>query len=49
MKPFRPNAKQTLKSYYQVPVEIIEDADELAAVGGESGSVSGGRMVAGEG
>jgi DNA transformation protein len=29
MKPFRPNAKQTLKSYYQVPVEIIEDTDEL--------------------
>jgi DNA transformation protein len=29
MKPFRPNAKQTLKSYYQVPVEIIEDADQL--------------------
>ena len=29
MKPFRPNAKQTLKSYYQVPVEIIEDADKL--------------------
>ena len=29
MKAFRPNAKQTLKSYYQVPVEIIEDADEL--------------------
>ena len=29
MKPFRPNAKQTLKSYYQVPVEILEDADEL--------------------
>ena len=31
MKPFRPNAKQTLKSYYQVPVDIIEDADELRA------------------
>jgi DNA transformation protein and related proteins len=31
MKPFRPNAKQTLKSYYQVPVEIIEDADALCA------------------
>ena len=30
MKPFRPNAKQTLKSYYQVPVEIIEDGDRLA-------------------
>jgi DNA transformation protein len=29
MKPFRPNAKQTLRSYYQVPVEIIEDADAL--------------------
>lgn len=29
MKPFRPNAKQTLKSYYEVPVEIIEDADAL--------------------
>ncbi len=30
MKPFRPNAKQTLKSYYRVPVEIIEDRDRLA-------------------
>ena len=29
MKPFRPNRKQTLKSYYQVPAEIIEHADEL--------------------
>ena len=29
MKPFRPNAKQTLKSYYQVPADIIEAADEL--------------------
>jgi DNA transformation protein len=29
MRPFRPNAKQTLKSYYQVPVEILENADEL--------------------
>ena len=31
MKPFRPSSKQTLKSYYQVPVDIIEDADQLAA------------------
>ena len=30
MKPFRPNAKQTLKSYYQVPVEIVENAEQLA-------------------
>ncbi|MET0501544.1 MAG: TfoX/Sxy family protein [Candidatus Binatia bacterium] len=29
MKPFRPNANQTLKTYYQVPVEIIEDGDRL--------------------
>lgn len=26
MKPFRPNPKQTIKSYYQVPAEILEDA-----------------------
>lgn len=30
MKPFRPNSKQTLKSYYEVPVDIIEDCDRLA-------------------
>ena len=29
MEPFQPNPKQTLKSYYEVPEEIIEDADEL--------------------
>jgi DNA transformation protein len=29
MEPFRPNAKRTLKSYYQVPVEIIEDGEQL--------------------
>jgi len=31
MRPFRPNPKQTLRSYYQVPVEIIEDGDRLGA------------------
>ena len=30
MKPFRPNGKKTLKSYYQVPVEIMEDANRLS-------------------
>ena len=30
MKAFRPNAKQTLKSYYQVPADVIEGADELS-------------------
>ncbi len=29
MKPFRPNARQTLKSYYEVPVDVIEDEDRL--------------------
>ena len=29
MKPFRPNSKQTLKTYYEVPVEILEDAQQL--------------------
>ncbi len=29
MKPFRPNAKQTLKNYLEVPADILEDADQL--------------------
>jgi DNA transformation protein len=29
MKPFKPSAKQTLKNYYEVPAEVVEDADEL--------------------
>ena len=29
MKPFRPNPRQTLKSYYQVPLEILEDNEQL--------------------
>jgi len=29
MKPFRPNARQSLKSYFQVPVDIMEDAGQL--------------------
>ena len=28
-KPFRPSAKQTLKNYYEVPAEVLEDPDEL--------------------
>lgn len=31
MRPFRPNAKQTLKNYYEVPPDVIEDPDQLAA------------------
>lgn len=29
MKPFRPNARQTLKTYFQVPADILEDVDRL--------------------
>lgn len=29
MKPFRPNARQTLRSYYEVPPEILEDREQL--------------------
>jgi DNA transformation protein len=29
MKPFQPSEKQTLKNYYQVPVDILENAEAL--------------------
>ncbi|MEE9499196.1 MAG: TfoX/Sxy family protein [Nitrospinaceae bacterium] len=29
MKPFRPSAKQTLKNYYEVPPEILEEGEAL--------------------
>ncbi len=29
MGPFRPNPRQTLKTYYEVPVDILEDCDHL--------------------
>lgn len=29
MTPFKPNTKQTLKSYYEVPLDVIEDAERL--------------------
>lgn len=31
MQPFRPNAKQTLKNYYEVPLEIVDDREALVA------------------
>ena len=30
MQPFRPNARQTLTSYYEVPADVIEEPDALA-------------------
>lgn len=29
MKPFRPNTKQTLKSFYELPIDVLEDAEAL--------------------
>ena len=29
MSPFRPNERQTLRNYYEVPVDILEDRDAL--------------------
>jgi DNA transformation protein len=29
MKPFKPSAAQTLKNYHEVPVEALEDSDDL--------------------
>lgn len=29
MKPFRPSAAQTLKRYYEVPADVLEDGDQL--------------------
>lgn len=31
MEPFRPSETQTLKNYYEVPVDILEDRDLLRA------------------
>ena len=31
MKPFKPSALQTLKSYYEVPADVLEDAETLRA------------------
>ena len=37
MKPFRPNVKQTLKTYYEVPVDLIEDQEQLIAWAARAG------------
>ena len=29
MTPFRPNSKQTLKNYFEVPPHLLEDSEEL--------------------
>lgn len=36
MKSFRPNARQTLKSFYEVPINILEDTEQVVAWAVES-------------
>lgn len=43
MPPFQPTAKQTLKSYYQVPPDYIDDAETLLELAEESVRVAAGR------
>ena len=39
MKLFRPNAKQTLNTYYEVPVDVLEDAGELTIWAQQAGNL----------
>jgi len=39
MKPFKPNAKQTLNSYHEVPVDILENAEELTLWAQQAGNL----------
>ena len=36
MQPFRPNAKQTLQSFYEVPTDVLEDIEQLVTWAMES-------------
>ena len=38
--PFQPNAKQTLKSYYEVPGDMIDSAGELSELAKEAVNVA---------
>ena len=39
MKPFRPNTKQTLTSFYEVPIDVIEDVEALTQWATEAAEV----------
>lgn len=40
MKPFCPNKKQTLKTYYEVPADVVEDTERLAAWAEQASQIS---------
>jgi DNA transformation protein len=43
MGPFAPGGEQVLKSYYEVPEEIVEDDDELVSWARKAASIKGKR------
>jgi DNA transformation protein len=43
MKPFRPSAQQTLKSDYEVPIDLIEDPEELVVWRGAQSNAKWGK------
>lgn len=45
MAPFAPGGNQVLKSYYEVPEEIVEDDEELASWAREAAARKGKRKV----
>ena len=42
MGPFQPNEKQTIKTYYEVPADVIEDTESLAEWAAEAVEVARG-------
>ncbi len=40
MKPFQPNAKQTLRSYYEVPGELIDDREKMVELAEDAVTVA---------
>ena len=43
MKPFRPSAKQTLKNYYEVPADILEDSEQCVAWATQAAAIGSAR------
>ena len=40
-RPFKPNNKQTLKNYYEVPVDVLEDRERILEFAEMSISIAG--------
>lgn len=45
MECFRPNKKMTLKNYYEVPTEVMEDPQELLGWANEAAKFNQGRGI----